>query len=77
MFCELMDDEGQAGKQNIAEETFHYDPALTGTNARRERVNVLEPCWDIIKGKEKSVCNEYVYYVNAKARTSALSSYAC
>lgn len=58
MFYELMDDEGQAGKQNIAEEMFHYDPGLTGTNARRESVNMLEPCWDIT-----------LYYVNTKAST--------
>lgn len=30
-----------------------YDPALTGTNSRRERVDVLEPCCDVIKRTEK------------------------
>lgn len=67
MCCGVMDDEGEAGKQDIAEMS-PYDPALTGRNARRESVDVLEPCCDVIKGQERA-CNEYVYYVNAEAST--------
>jgi hypothetical protein len=48
-----MGGEGEAGKQDITEEMSPCDPALTGTNARRERVGVLEPCCDDIKGTEK------------------------